>query len=1036
MRLRLLLGRAGTGKTHTCLEEIVDRLQREGEEGPPLIFLVPEQATYQMERALLGRLGSGRPVAATTRAQVASFRRLEQRVLQEAGGAARPVPSELGKRLLLRLALSRCEDRLQVFRAGARRPGFLDRLSRTVRELRDQGVEAADLDRAARELQDTDPRLAARLADLVTVLTGYESLLLERFDDPDRGLGAAARRVPAVPSLRGALVWVDGFAGFTPAEFAFLEALLGTASEMTVALCLDGRRRLGLPPDEADLFRQTHETYHRLVRLAERAGAAVSEVKVLDGDGPPPRFQDSPALAWVEEWMFRPGHPGGAAPPAGEAVSLVAAADPRREVEAVAQRIRRLCRDHGLRPREIAVVARSLEPYEAWIRRIFADYGIPCFIDRKGSLSHHPLVELVRSALEVVALDWPAEAVFRYLKTDLAGLERDQVDRLERYVLTHGIRGHWWYGDAPWRFRRVYSLEVEPEDVEADPSAQEDMEWLDEVRARAAGPLARMQERVGPARGEAPTGHGRPHEARRLPARHLAAAVVDLLADLDAAAVMERWVAEAEAAGDLLAAREHRQAWQGVAAVLETCAQVLGDEPLTLAEFRQVLESGLESLQLALIPPALDQVLVGSVERSRQPDVRAVFVLGANEGLFPAVPAEDPIFTDGDRAALAEAGVELAPDSRLRLFHERYLAYIALTRARERLCVSYSLSDGSGREQRPSPIVARLRRLFPDLVEEAGDDGGPERYEHPGRLAGALLAVLRAARRGPEPDPAWWGAWRWLASHQEHGPVLRRLARSLAEPLPVAPLPGDLVEGLYGGMPLRTSVSRLEQFAACPFQHFARHGLGLEEPPPADVDPARMGSLMHAVLSRITAQVLAGDRSLADLTQAERRELVERAVDEIAPRLARELVLETARQAYLIQRVKDILAWAVEVLAEQQRRGRFAVRGAEVSFGLRGAEGALPPLELDLGDGRRALVRGRIDRLDVAEVDGETWVRVVDYKSSYRSLSLDEIYHGLSLQLPAYLAVAAAAAPRWLGRPAHPAGAYYQPLVEPVVDEP
>src|SRR5690606_36777853 len=149
----------------------------------------------------------------------------------------------------------------------------------------------------------------------------------------------------------------------------------------------------------------------------------------------------------------------------GEAVEVVAAADPRREVEAVARRIRRLCREQGLRPREIAVVVRNLDPYEVWIRRIFTDYGIPYFIDRKGGLSHHPLVEMVRSALDVVAFDWPAEAVFRYLKTDLAGLDRYSVDRRERYVRSHGIRGCWWYGDTPWRFRRLYSLETEPEDV-------------------------------------------------------------------------------------------------------------------------------------------------------------------------------------------------------------------------------------------------------------------------------------------------------------------------------------------------------------------------------------------------------------------------------------------------------------------------------------------------------------------------------------------------------------------------------------------
>ncbi|HEX6988448.1 MAG TPA: PD-(D/E)XK nuclease family protein [Bacillota bacterium] len=977
-----------------------------------------------MERALLDRLAT----AATTRAQVVSFRRLEQRVFQEAGGAVRPVPSELAKRLVLRLALARSEADLKVFAGSARRPGFVDRLSRTIRELRDQGVEAAALAEAARHLEDSDPRLAARLGDLAALLTRYEALLQDRFDDPDRGLARAAARLAAARSLRGAAVWVDGFAGFTPAEYRFLEALLLVCGEMTVALCIDGRRRLGEPPAEADLFRQTHDTYHRLLRLAERVGAAVTAVDVLDDDAPPPRFAAVPSLAWVEAWLFRAGRPREAAPDPGDAIEVVAAVDPRREVEAVARRIRRLCRDQGLRPREIAVVVRSLEPYEAWIRRVFADYGIPYFIDRRGSLSHHPLLELVRSALEVVAADWPAEAVFRYLKTDLAGIERETVDRLERYVVTHGIRGRWWYGEAPWRFRRLYSLEAEPEDL--DPASAADLDLLDQERRRAAAPLIRLQERLAPARRDAQ------------PARGLVEAVVQLLIDLDAGTTLERWVAGAEAAGDLVVAREHRQAWDLVAGVLEVCAQVLGDEPMTLAEFRQVLEGALEGLQPALIPPALDQVLVGSVERSRQPDVRAVFVMGANDGLFPAVPDEDPIFGDSDRAALAELGVELAAGSRLRLFHERYLAYIALTRSRERLCVSYALTDGAGRQQRPSPIVARLHRLFPGLVEQvepawAADPAEPprlDRFEIPGRLAGALLPVLRAARRGPAPHPRWWGAWSWLTGHAVHGGMLRRLARALAEPLPVADLPPDLVEGLYGS-PLRTSVSRLERFAACPFQHFALHGLRLEEPPSAEIDPARLGSLMHAVLSRLAGGVRSGGRSLADLGDAERRSLVERAVDAVAPRLAEEVVLDSARQAFLVQRVRDIIGWVVEVLVEQERRGRFVTVATELPFG-HGGEDALPPLRLDLPGGRRVLVRGRIDRVDLAEVDGETWVRVVDYKSSRRSLSLDEVYHGLALQLVAYLAVVVDAAPAWLGRTAHPGGAYYQPLIEPVVDEP
>ncbi|HEY8449138.1 MAG TPA: PD-(D/E)XK nuclease family protein, partial [Bacillota bacterium] len=540
---------------------------------------------------------------------------------------------------------------------------------------------------------------------------------------------------------------------------------------------------------------------------------------------------------------------------------------------------------------------------------------------------------------------------------------------------------------------------------------------LDAIRRRALAELVAFDRRV---RGEGSAD-----------ARSIGAALFELLTALAVPERLAAWRDEAERAGDVTAAREHGQVWDALVGLLDEMAEALGGEPLTVHDYREIFEAGLDGLRIGLIPPALDQVLVGAIDRSRQPDLRAVLLLGLNEGVFPAAPGEDPILDDEDRRRLARAGYELAADSRRRLYRERYLAYIALTRPRERLWLSYSTGAPGGGQRLPSPIIQRLRALFRDLdeVRVSPVDGRPAEIQHPQRLMGALLRHLRW--RGPAAaDPAWLKAQRWLARHPRHGPRLRRLLPALEEPRPVRALSSEVRAALYRDRQL--SVSRLERQAICPFWRFAAHDLRLEPDPSGQPDALSLGAWLHEALRAIGEHVAAAGRDWASLEPDEQQRLVARALAPLRTWLDEGRLSASARTGYLLTRLERTLRWTVGLLVEHARRSEFRPVAHELAFG---EAGGLPPLILASDAGPVAL-RGRIDRVDVAEVAGQTWLRVIDYKSGRRSLPLADVYHGLALQLPLYLAVAVAGAPQWLGRPAQPAGAYYLPLAEPIVDDP
>lgn len=1050
MSLRFIIGRAGSGKTALCLDEVC-RALREDPCGPPIIILVPEQATFQTEHALVSILDP----PGFMRAHVLSFKRLAGRVLQELGGGARRDIGELGKLMVLRSLVLQKSGELSIFAKGSEKYGFAGCLAATLSELAMYRVTPEDLEARATALEEDglgETPLALKLRDLAVIAQAYRVYLGDKFQDPDDHLSLAAAKIADSTLTKDALVWVDGFRGFTPQEYSVLEALLSSARRVSVALCLDPTDFRRTPRD-TDLFRPTMETCNGLIALAGKLGVQVEKPVTLGAAScsAPLRHLES------EFGSRRPapfdGDPSG--------VRLVAASNPRAEVEAAAREILRLAREEGMRFREIGVIVADLEAYHDLVHPIFTDHGIPFFIDRRRPVGHHPLVELVRSALDVVCDDWVYGPVFRYLKTDLVPISRREVDLLENFVLAHGIHGaRRWTDGRPWEYRRPFG----PQDA-AEGAAPPSKEEADVTRA-----INEAREKAARALGEF---HGKVAGDRK-PVRDMARALFDLLTDLGVRQRLEEWAREALDAGAIEAAREHEQVWNAVMRLLDEVVDALGGETTEADGFREIVDAGLEGMTLGLIPPALDQVIVGSVERSRHPGLRAAFVLGATYDSFPRRVPEDTVFSDHERDMLERRGLVLAPTSRVAQFHEQYNVYVALTRAREYLWVSYPLADAEGRALRPSTVRAQLKAMFPQLVEGfAGGDVPISREEaldamtSEAKAAAMLVRYLRAgpgpvcssgpipgqgsgpgpgSSPGPGPDPGgskgdvgeqegfWLNLYEWLVEDPRRRERAARVLGSLGFTNRVERLQEATVRALYPNR-VTTSVSRLETFASCPFSHFAGSVLRLSERELFRLEPPGMGTFIHEALRRLIDD-LGGEQALVDMGDDDIARGVAKVVGELAPGLQNDILRSSARNQYLARVLARILTRSAMVLKDHAGRSEFRSVLREAFFGGRhghGSDAVIPGLELQIDDGRRLEIVGRIDRVDVAEAGGVSYLRVVDYKSSRRALRLSDVYYGLALQLLVYLAVVEEHSEKVVGGGAEPAGALYFPAADPVV---
>ena len=1003
MSLRFIYGRSGSGKTRFCLQEIKARVNAGATH--PLVLLVPEQFTFQAERDLISVLETG----GILKTEVLSFRRLAFRVFNQVGGITYPHIHSAGKSMIIYRILDQMRDSLKVFAKPADRQGFVNTLSALITEFKRYNLTPGALDNACRALGGDSP-LRDKLLELGSIYAAFEKTIAERYRDADDDLTLAAEKIDSTALYDGAEIWVDGFAGFTPQEYRVLAKLLQKAGRINVSLCAGSLEGEGAS-DGGDVFSTVKRAYKKLIRMAEELNQKVETAVVLAED-PLPRYKNSPEMAHLERYIS--AYPYKTYGRKTRDIYLFSSVNIFSEIEAAARDIVRLCRDQGVRYRDLAVVVRDLAAYDRLIEVIFAEYGIPCFVDRKIEITNHPLVRLILSMLDIFNENWSYEAVFRYLKTGLTGVDRGSIDRLENYVLACGIRGSRWTADQDWKMLPGLFPDEKDLDLQSRQLAE-----INSVRSYIRRPLLEFRKKT---RG-------------RKKAPEICGALYDFLCTIGVPRRIEASIGHFRKSGDLSLANEYSQVWNIVMEVFDQAVETMGEETFSLERFTGILKIGFGEYRLGLIPASLDQVLVGSAERSKSHEVKALYILGVNDGVFPAAAAAEGVLSDLDRLALSQAGIELASDTRSQAFDEQYLVYRALTTPGSYLRLSWPIADQEGRAMRPSMIISRLRKLFPAISETSNTlKPAPDQAEME-LLAGKtpafkqMVSALRQKADGQEISPLWPGVYRWFAGQEDWRTKCRAVRLAFGYKNIAQPVSRDKITLLYGS-PAYSSVSRLEKYTACPFAYYVQYGLGARERKVYRLNPPDVGTFMHAVIESFSRQVAEENISWRELDRAWCAERVSAIIDQMLEKMQGSGLTGSKRYTALTLRLKRVISRAVWLIADHIRRGSFNPIGYELDFG---QGGQLPPIAIELESGDKVFLTGRIDRVDALKAEEGTYLRIVDYKSGGKSFSLSDVFYGLQVQLITYLDAIRENSGLAVTPPVLPGGVLYFRIDDPMI---
>jgi len=1004
MAIQFILGRSGTGKTSYCIKAIVDALLESADE-QPLVLLVPEQATYQAERAIL----SDERIAGYNRLNVLSFDRLQ--FLLSGKNTARPQLSRIGRQMIVHRILRGNKNELKIFGSSANRQGLGRQMAETIAELHQYAKTPDDIDQLLGELQKDEHNSLAvlKFADIGLILKEYLNFIEGRFIDPDIELNRACRAVANAGFVKGAKLWVDGFAGFTTSELAILAELLKVVADAQIALCLDPSNiDLANPDaeklDPVGLFVPTEQTYADLVELIKKCKLRVAEPIILDEAV---RFSSCPQLAHIERNAFK------LEPykmPAAENIRIVSAPNARAEVQFVARQILELVKEKDYRYRDIAVIASDIDSYQHYIRAYFEDYGIPFFIDKRKPLNQHSAVQLICSALQAVTGGFFSSDIFAYLKTDLVPIERCDVDVLENYCLAYGISGDDWQSEKEWHFAGANNGDF-------------DEQRINEIRLKAIGPLLELRDRLCPV----------DNQAKTISAREFTQIIFDFIDGLGVPERIKRWIEEAAEGKDYTAVDENRQFYDKFVDIFDELVEAFAGREMSCEDYAAILESAFSQLALAFIPPTLDQVLVGSIERSRHPDLKAVFLLGATQRQFPVPVSFDSILSDDDRSAAESADFPLAAAAGQKLAERQYLAYIAFTRPSEFLCVTYPSADDKGGAVPRSQFIDNLESLFENLKELsiAGEQIEIEKIHSETELADLLCSRLGKDTTGGLLESSSKGLGELLngiCSDEQLGELGSKVHTAINYDNQ-AQLDSDVVEKLSAGE-VRSSATRLSTFAACPYQYFARYILELKEREEFKFEPLDVGIFYHRVLDGLLKQLNTKTEDFATVKDDRLLELLREQISKLVREdsFISNFVRHRPHNAFIIHVAGEVLEDCVLAVAQMVRAGSFRPSVSEVSFGeVKDARETIGKYEFAFSDGRLLYLDGKIDRLDIAKLGGDKIAIVFDYKRKDKTFSWAKLYYGLDMQLPIYmLAVRSASNPQC--KVQNVAGAFYMPV--------
>ncbi len=972
MGLRIIYGKPGSGKSQFCFSEIAKLIDKK----ESIFIITPEQFSFTAERKLMETVNKN----AVINAEVITLTRMAYRVLNDIGGEIKQSLSKCGKAMLVYSILNKYKKELEFLGKSNEN---IDLVIRTITEFKKHGITINNLKDEMEKTQDA--YLKTKLSDMILLYENFENKIVDNYIDDTDLLTILVKHLDEVEFIKNSIIYIDEFAGFTHQEYEIIKGLIKYAKQVNITICVDNLNP-AINPD-TDIYYSNKITLYKLIDLVNENNFKLEEPVFLKDQY---RFKTKELkhlannIYEIQSTKYEENV---------ENIRLFLAKNPYSEIENIAKEIKKLVRDKKIRYKDISIITKNIDTYASLVRAIFKQYEIPVFIDEKRDLNQNIIIQYVLSILEILVKNFSSESVFSYVKLGFCEIDEDEIFKLENYCNKWGIKQNKWKKD--------FNIEAE------DKSKKQEVERLNELRKQIIMPLIELKESI----------------KKEKTAINITKSLYEFIQNQKIEEKVISRISKLEEEKNIDLANEYKSSYQVLIEILDEIVLIFNEEKISLDNYSKILKIGLKNSGLGKIPGTQDQVTFGDVNRSRSHKVKNIFIIGLNDGSFPSINKDEGFFNDLDREELKQDGIELAKGTLEQLYEDNFNIYKAFTTAENQLYLSYVSTDSESKSLRPSMLINKIKKMFPKLIEKSDVINKEYDLFNKEVTYEELIENIDKIRNGESIDKIWYEIYNYYKSQNEWK---EKLFEDL-EGLKYSNLPNQIkkanIDKLYGNK-LNTSVSQLERYRSCPFSYYLQYGLKLKEKEELKIQSFNTGSFMHETIDEFFEYVREEQILLTQIEEDKIKEIVSQIIDKNLNLSKNYIFTATAKYKVLVKRLKRIVSKALKYIIETLIYSDFDIEGTEIEFN---KKGKYPPIVLELDNGKKVEITGKIDRIDTADSDDGKYLRIIDYKSSSKNIDLNEVYAGLQIQLLTYTDAICKA------EDIMPAGVFYFSLLEQMI---
>ncbi len=912
--LRLIYGKPGTGKSDFCFSEVAKQIEKEKK----IYIITPEQFSFTAEKKLMDKLNS----KSALNAEVVTLSRMAYRVINEIGQGKKAKLSKCGKAMLIYSILSNNKEKLKFL---GKSDENIDLSIRAIREFKQHGISIEDLEQE--EQKQEDKYLKTKLADMKLIYSEFEGKISKEYIEEDDLLEILANNIEKTDIVTDSVIYIDEFAGFTKQEYEIIKKMILLSKQVNITITID-KLEYAINPD-TDIYYSNKQTLTKILNLVEENNFKMEEPVALEKEY---RFKTK-ELKHLSENIYNIKSTKYAENV--ENISLFLAKNQYSEIEEIAKQITKLVRKNNMHYRDISIITKNLDSYQSLVKAIFASYDIPVFIDTKKDLDQNIIVKHVLSILEIINKNFANEAVFGYIKLGFCNIENDEIFKLENYCNKWGIK------QSKWKKDFVYGLD--------DKEKVQEIERLNELRKQIIEPLVELQNKI----------------RKDKTAKGIAKSLYEIMLDEKIPEKVKAKIEKLEENQLLELASEYKTSYKIILEILDEIVLIFEKDNLTIDKFYKILKIGLKNSELGKIPGTADQVAFGDVDRSRSHKVDTVFIIGLNDGAFPSVNKDEGFFNDQDRNILKQNGIELAKNTIDRLYEDNFNIYKAFTTAEKQIYLSYASSDSDGKSLRPSILINKIKKIYPKLEEKSDVMGKKYEIINEKITYEELIENMAHARENEKIEDIWYLIYNYYKQNNNWKNQLQQDIQALNYTNLPQKIEKENIDKLYGNT-LKTSISKLERYRSCPFSYYLQYGLKLKEKEELKIQSFNTGSFMHETIDEFFQKVREEKVELAELEEEDILKIVSNIIDENLGQTKNYIFTATAKYKILVRRLKKIVSKALKYIIQTIIYSDFSIEGTEIEFG---KKGKYEPIILNLENGKRVEITGKIDRIDTSTTE-------------------------------------------------------------------